>query len=81
MAAYKVYRKAIKRASELVGGPYALAARISTPVELIMHWLEDRGTPDEGSFLRCVDIISKQDSDVPWTPAELEAELSARKKL
>jgi hypothetical protein len=78
LAAYRVYRKAIKRASEIVGGAYVLAVKIDAQPELVLHWLEDRGTPDERSFQRAMQIVLAHDGQLPWTQVELEAELAAR---
>jgi hypothetical protein len=75
---YTIYRKAVHRAAEIAGGLHLLAEKIDVPTEVLLHWLEDRGQPDERSFLRAVEIIMEADNNVPWTPAELDAELRSR---
>ena len=81
MPAFRIYRKAIKRASEIVGGVYPLAGKLAVQPEVLLHWLENRGEPDERSFARAVDIILEHDGAVPWSAAELEAELAGRQGL
>ena len=78
MEGYRVYRKAIRRACEIIGGAYQLACRLeATPAE-VKAWLEGSGIPDAVAFLRAVDIILAHDRAVPWTQAELQADLAAR---
>jgi hypothetical protein len=74
-----VYRKAVKRAAEIAGGAFPLSVALDVPVSQIQAWLAGEGTPDDNVFLRAVDIILGHDGAVPWTPAELEEEQSARK--
>ena len=81
MPGFRIYRKAIKRASDIVGGVYPLAAKLAVQPEVLLHWLEDRGEPDEQSFARAVEIILDRDGAVPWTAAELETELAGRQAL
>jgi hypothetical protein len=80
MDGYRVYLKAMRRASEIMGGVYALASRLETSPEDVKAWLEGADVPDEVSFLRAVDIILAHDRVVPWTQAELQADLAARQQ-
>jgi hypothetical protein len=74
-----VYRKAIKRAAEIAGGAFPLSVALDVPVSHVHAWLAGENTPEDAVFLRAVDIILGHDGAVPWTPAELEEEKSARK--
>jgi hypothetical protein len=76
---YRVYLKAIRRASEIVGGAHPLAARLEVDPGEIETWLAGGAAPDDVMFLRAVDIIVAHDRIVPWTQAELEADLAARR--
>jgi hypothetical protein len=80
MDGYRVYLKAMRRASEIVGGLYPLATRLETSPEDVKAWLEGADVPDEVAFLRAVDIILAHDRVVPWTQAELQADLAARQQ-
>ena len=77
---YRVYLKAIRRACEIAGGAYALAIRLEAAPEDVQAWLEGVTAPDELAFLRAVDIILAHDHVLPWTQAEIEADLAARRE-
>lgn len=79
MNGYNVYRKAIRRAAEIVGGSMQLAVRLEMEQATIEAWLAGADAPDEISFLRAVDIILVRDRALPWTQAEVEADLAARR--
>jgi hypothetical protein len=79
MDGYRIYLKAIKRASEIVGSAYQLAVRLEAKPEEVKAWLEGTVAPDELAFLRAVDIILAHDRALPWTQAEVEADLRARR--
>ena len=77
---YKVYLKAIRRACDIVGSGYQLAVRLEVAPEEVRAWLDGVGAPDEIAFLRAVDIILANDHVLPWTQAEIEADLAARRE-
>ena len=79
MEGYRVYLKAIRRASEILGGAYPLAVRMETTPEEVQAWLDGSAVPDEVAFLRAVDVILAHDRVLPWTQAEIEADLAARR--
>ena len=79
MYGYRVYLKAMRRACDIVGGAYALASRLEVNPGEVTAWLEGADVPDEVAFLRAVDIILAHDRVVPWTQAELQADLAARR--
>ena len=79
MEGYRVYLKAIQRAAQIIGGPTQLGVRLEVEPATIDAWLAGTDVPDEISFLRAVDIILAHDRALPWTQAELEADLAARR--
>jgi hypothetical protein len=76
---YRIYRKAIVRAAEIVGSAYQLAVRLEVQPEDVRAWVENSGVPDEVAFMKAVDIILAHDRALPWTQAEVEADLAARR--
>ncbi len=76
---YRIYRKAIARACEIVGSVHQLAIRLEAQPEEIKAWLDGSSSPDELAFLRAVDMILAHDHALPWTQAEVEADLRARR--
>jgi hypothetical protein len=79
MDGYRIFLKAIRRASEIVGGAHPLAVRLEVEPAMVEAWLAGSAVPDEVSFLRAVDIILARDRVLPWTQAEVEADLAARR--
>jgi len=80
MEGYRVYLKAMRRAAEILGGAYPLAVRLEAAPDEVKAWLGGSAAPDEVAFLRAVDVILAHDRALPWTQAEIEADLAARRE-
>ena len=75
METFTVQRKALRRASEIVGSVYRLSMVLEVSPEDLERWLAGIGAPPHQIFLRCVDIIVSHDGRLPWPSGELIAEL------
>lgn len=58
------YRAAVVRAATLVGGVRELSNRIQVSMPDLTRWLEGKGTPPIGVFLRIVDIFLEETKKV-----------------
>jgi hypothetical protein len=52
-----VYSRTLQRASEVLGGPQALADYLHVDVAELRRWIDARSQPPLDVFLRAVDIV------------------------
>jgi hypothetical protein len=68
-----LFAACIRRAAGILGGYEALGEQLGIPPPLLEHWASGRGSADEATFLRVVDIVLERrfiptrSSPAAWT--------------
>jgi hypothetical protein len=73
--AASIYSRTLQKASELVGGHLKLCRHLEVPSSALADWINDKGTPPLGVFLRAVDLVL---NEVPAPGSEPSDPTSAR---
>ena len=60
MESQHLYRAALVRAAQLVGGAEPLARRLQVPVAELTRWLAGEGKAGVGTFLRVIDVLNDE---------------------
>jgi hypothetical protein len=72
--ASSVYARTLQKAAELIGGQAKLCRYLHVPAAELRKWIDDKGVPPIGVFLRVVDFIIEEtpppgNSSDPGDPA------------
>ena len=58
--ASSVYSRALHKAAELIGGNAKLCRYLRVPAAELQKWIDDKGVPPIGIFLRVVDLVIEE---------------------